>query len=153
MFTILDKDGDGMFGEPIGHLTKGIDAGEVSTWFEMDLDADKDGLLGLRAAQRVPEEHLSCVQHRAWVINLTARSHRRFAWMQPTLSPRPTRVAKVSTAGQQSSRRSWPSVFKAKTRSRMLAQLDLDGNGSLSRDEIAEVFLKYSALRLALRDA
>ena len=33
----------------------------------------------------------------------------------------------------------------------VFAQLDLDADGVLSRDELAEVFLKYSALRMALR--
>ena len=41
--------------------------------------------------------------------------------------------------------------FSTEAIAHVFAQLDLDANGVLTRDEIAEVFLKYSALRLALR--
>ena len=41
--------------------------------------------------------------------------------------------------------------FKPDAIAHVFAQLDLDDDGVLSRDELAEVFLKYSALRMALR--
>ena len=41
--------------------------------------------------------------------------------------------------------------FSAEAVSHVFEQLDIDSDGGLSRDEVADVFLKYSALRLALR--
>ena len=156
VFTILDKDGDGGVSkeELIGHLTRaGYDAGEVSTWFEMDLDADKDGLLSreeLRSAfLRTPELRTAP----GLGTNLNGEIPQKIRMDATNF------IAAADTGREGFITSAELEAFMAKrgfskdSIAHVFAQLDLDGNGSLSRDEIAEVFLKYSALRLALRDA
>ena len=41
--------------------------------------------------------------------------------------------------------------FASESIKHVFDQIDMDSDGMLDRDELAKVFLKYSALRLALR--
>ena len=154
VFAVLDKDGDGSVSksELVSHLTSaGYDAAEVERWFEMDLDSNKDGVLSkqeLRDAfqanpelQTAPGLGTNLGGETPQAIRMDATN---FIFEADTAREgfitAPEMQAHLSKVG-----------FAPDAISHVFTQIDLDADETLSRDEIEEVFLKYSALRLALR--
>ena len=154
VFHILDKDDSGGVSkdELIAHLSRaGYDAGEVSTWFDMDLDKNSDGQISkeeLRSAFLSYPELRTAPGLGGGLGDEIPQKIRMDAtnFIAAADTGRQGFITSQELEAHMSKR-----GFNKQSVAHVFAQLDLDG--TLSRDEIAEVFLKYSALRLALREA
>lgn len=154
VFACLDKDGDGGVSkqELLGHLElAGYDASEVSVWFDMDLDKDANGLLTKEELRQAFHANPELQTAPALGTNLNGETPQavRMDATNFIFEADTAREGFITVSEMQTYMHGLG--FAAKAVDHVFAELDLDSDGTISRDEMAELFLKHSALRLALR--
>ena len=151
VFACLDRDGDGMVSkeEMCDHLVRaGYPADVADAWFaettgdgEISQQALRNAFLtypALRITPGLGSNDLvipEAIRMDATNVIFAADTSRDG---EITYSELEAHMAKLG--------------FPRETIEHVFTRVDLDENGKLDRDEMAEVFLKYSALRLALRE-
>ena len=151
VFACLDKDGDGVITrKELGdHLTRaGYASEDIDRWFDKPLE---DGVI-------TREELRTAFLTNSPLRTAPALGSNNEGNIQEALRMDATNfITSVDTSrdgeisGPELESHMVGCGFTSEAVAHVFDQLDLDADGTISRDELSEAFVKYSALRLALR--